>query len=193
MKLFESIGAVMILAVQPVWAQTVVDRSAFKPPVCIAQGQRCYRTNSNETENRFNNCCTDSNGSVSMTCSGGIWNSVCTRCSGNNCSNKLPRFDPKGVQGQDWGIVEVSKAGSSQDSCTAAANLGPSLSKSTGYNNTFPLLGSTNINNPVGRESQVGFLVGGNYFAPLAAEIEGNIVVLGDFKIGPLGTNSLGT
>ena len=70
--------------------------------------------------------------------------------------------------------------------------LGPLLRKSS-YTNEFPLLGTTNPHIPAGHASQIGFLVGGNYNAPLAAEIEGNIVVLGDFKIGSKGTNSLGT
>jgi len=70
--------------------------------------------------------------------------------------------------------------------------LGPELSASD-YQGEFALLVTPkNINNPLGRESQVSLLVGGNYDGPLAAEIEGRIVVLGDFKIGEKGLNSLG-
>ncbi len=72
-------------------------------------------------------------------------------------------------------------------------NLGPQLSASD-YKGEFGLLRVTNeLLSPVGRESQLSLLVGGNYDGPLAAEIEGRIVVLGDFKIGQRGVNSLGT
>ena len=71
-------------------------------------------------------------------------------------------------------------------------NLGPQLSASD-FTGEFGLLGVTNnLLSPVGRESQLSLLVGGNYDGPLAAEIEGRIVVLGDFKIGQNGVNSLG-
>jgi hypothetical protein len=72
-------------------------------------------------------------------------------------------------------------------------NLGPQLSVSD-YQGEFGILGVTNnLLSPVGRESQLSLLVGGSYDGPLAAEIEGRIVVLGDFKIGHRGVNSLGT
>ena len=72
-------------------------------------------------------------------------------------------------------------------------NLGSALSSSSGYTDPFPLLGDpTDIYNPQGREDEIGFLVGGNYYAPVSSEIEGNIVVLGDFIIGDFGINSLG-
>jgi hypothetical protein len=74
-------------------------------------------------------------------------------------------------------------------------NLGTTASASD-YTGVFPLLADTinvSILNPTGRESQVSLLVGGTYQGPLAAEIEGRIVVLGDFLIGERGVNSLGT
>ncbi len=181
------------LVAVPVWGVHAVDLSQYYPSACIAQGHPCYRVTTSETQNRFSECCAESDGSVSMTCDGGLWNAVCTPCPNKDCSKKLPTFDPKGVELINWGVVEVSQSGTGYDDCPEAANLGPSLSKSTGFNDPFPLLGITNPYSPVGRESEVGFLVGGNYYAPLAAEIEGNIVVLGDFVIGPSGTNSLGT
>ena len=169
----------------------------FYPPVCITEGQRCYRTTDSEQQNKYSNCCTSNggtNGTVVMACQGGIWSAVCTRCPANNCATRLPLYDPKGVQGVDWNVVTVPTAGSPNDDCTAVANLGPKNSASTGYSLPFPQLGViTNILNPAGRESEISLLVGGNYRAPLAAEIEGNIVVLGDFIIGQDGTNSLGT
>jgi len=125
-----------------------------------------------------------------MTCKGDIWNSKCVNLpNGNSPNNLLPKFDPKGP---DCALVNVNASGTVNDSCPSVANLGPLLSKSS-YTGEFRLLGPTNLSSPVGRESQIGFLVGGSYNAPLAAEIEGNIVVLGDFKIGQYGTNSLGT
>lgn len=120
-----------------------------------------------------------------MTCNGGPSNAIC-----ENISSNLPTFDPKGPE---CATVNVTQAGSGYESCPQAMNLGQSLSKSTGYSAPFPLLGSTDINNPRGRESEVGFLVGGDYYAPLAAEIEGNIVVLGDFINGAKGLQALGT
>ena len=108
-------------------------------------------------------------------------------------ANQLHQLDLKGVDMNDGELVELSRAGNGYEDCLEAANLGPSLSKSRGFHYPFPLLGSRDLNSPHGRESEIGFLVGGNYFAPVAGEIEGNIVVLGDFKIGSLGTNSLGT
>jgi choice-of-anchor A domain-containing protein len=44
---------------------------------------------------------------------------------------------------------------------------------------------------PEGRDDAIAFFVGGNYYGKLGAEIEGKIVALGDFKIGPNGPNSL--
>ena len=191
MKFYQPIlVTVMMLSVSrhEVAAQdTGIDQSKWKPPTCIPLDQRCYRTIDAETANRFSNCCTGSNGQVIMTCEGDIWNSKCVYLTNSN--KVLPANDPKGP---DAALVNVAQAGSTKDSCPSVANLGPLLSKSS-YTSEFPLLGSTNTKTPLGRESQIGFLVGGNYNAPLAAEIEGNIVVLGDFKIGRNGTNSLGT
>ena len=72
-------------------------------------------------------------------------------------------------------------------------NLGPQLSASDFQGEFGTLAATNNISAPLGRESQLSLLIGGNYNGPLAAEIEGNIVVLGDFKIGNRGVNSLGT
>jgi hypothetical protein len=194
MKVFQSIViTVMMLTVAThmvVAQNTPVDLSQWKPSTCIARNQRCYRTIDAETNNRFNTCCTGSNGQVTMTCQGDIWNSKCVNLpNGNSPNNLFPKFDPKGP---DCALVNVNTAGTVNDSCPSVANLGPLLSKSS-YTGEFRLLASTNLSSPVGRESEIGFLVGGSYNAPLAAEIEGNIVVLGDFKIGQSGTNSLGT
>ena len=72
-------------------------------------------------------------------------------------------------------------------------NLGPLLSASDYQGDFATLSESIDYLSPNGRESQVSVLVGGSYNGPLAAEIEGRIVVLGDFKIGRSGVNSLGT
>ena len=185
---FAIIVMMLTVATHYVAANTGVDLSQWKPPVCLAQGQQCYRTVTGESQNRFSTCCTE-NGQVTMACQGTLWWSTCVRAPNGNTANLLPRFNPKGP---DCALVSVNQAGTPNDSCPSVANLGPLLSKSS-YAGEFPLLGSTNLTSPTGRESQIGFLVGGSYNAPLAAEIEGNIVVLGDFKIGQNGTNSLGT
>jgi len=174
----------------PLDSSTVVSPwSTFRPPVCIAELQQCYRTMTGETENRFNTCCKDPDGSETMTCEGGPWNAFCIRRTVGETLTKLPKFDPKG---NDWGLIDVAQAGSPNDSCPDAMNLGPLLSKSTGFNNTFPLLSFVDLK-AKGRESEIALLVGGNYFSALAADIEGNIVVLGDFIVGASGVNSLGT
>ena len=82
----------------------------------------------------------------------------------------------------------------SRSSCPSTfRDLGPELSASD-YTGTFPrLVDAIDVMNPKGRESQVSLLVGGTYDGPLAAEIEGRIVVLGDFWIGENGVSSLGT
>ena len=75
----------------------------------------------------------------------------------------------------------------------AACNLGSELSASD-YRGDFQTLATLkDVFHPVGRESQISLLVGGTYDGPLAAEIEGRIVVLGDFLIGDNGVSSLGT
>ena len=72
-------------------------------------------------------------------------------------------------------------------------NLGPLLSASD-YEGAFRVLGSTtDLFSPPGRESQISLLVGGNYNGLMGEEIEGRIVVLGDFIIGPDGVDSIGT
>jgi len=62
------------------------------------------------------------------------------------------------------------------------ANLGVGLSEATGANNleTFPIIQGGNVQ---GRDDSVAVLVGGNYRVKKGAEIEGKIVVLGDFTI----------
>jgi len=62
------------------------------------------------------------------------------------------------------------------------ANLGAGLSEATGKNTlaTFPTIQTSNIQ---GRDDSVAVLVGGNYRVVKGAEIEGKIVVLGDFTI----------
>jgi len=169
---------------------------SYYPPVCRPQGERCYRTTNSETQNRFNDCCTMSGtGAIYMSCDGGPWSSVCTVCPNNDCSNRLPTFDPKGVKSVDHSVVTVGNTGGSslKNNCTAIKNLGPETSSSTGYAIPFPPMGQNDIFQPAGRETEIALLVGGNYIAPRAAEIEGNTVVLGDFLIGAAGTNSLGT
>ena len=71
-------------------------------------------------------------------------------------------------------------------------NLGTELSASD-FPDVFPVFANTAILQPNGREAQVSMLVGGSYIGSVAAEIEGRIVVLGDFLIGARGAEYLGT
>ena len=75
---------------------------------------------------------------------------------------------------------------------TCFGDLGDGVSKAIGYNGVFPKTSSTGLKRR-GTDDAIAFLVGGNYVAPNAAEIEGKVVVLGDFLIGSKGTNSIGT
>eukprot|EP00934_Nitzschia_sp_Nitz4_P006094 Nitzschia sp. Nitz4//scaffold85_size83877//127//6296//NITZ4_005215-RA/size83877-snap-gene-0.12-mRNA-1//-1//CDS//3329559095//6084//frame0 len=79
----------------------------------------------------------------------------------------------------------------SGDWCSEVNNLGEGYSESSDYSGEYPTLGST-PSNGAGYDDNVAVLIGGSYYAPEAAEIEGRAVVLGDFIIGALGTNSIG-
>ena len=71
------------------------------------------------------------------------------------------------------------------------SNLGDQVSKAIGYTGVFPNTSSTGGTRR-GTDDAIALLVGGNYVAPNAAEIEGKVVVLGNFIIGQQGTNSIG-
>lgn len=75
--------------------------------------------------------------------------------------------------------------------CTEVNNLGYGYSESFGYQGEYPALGPT-PSSGAGFDDNVAVLIGGSYYAPNAAEIEGKTVVLGDFVIGDAGTNSIG-
>lgn len=167
------------------------DFSSYRPPVCIAAGQRCYDTSQAEPENKYSDCCDGHK------CVGGPWSATCQKCTGSNghcTTSDLPQSDPKGIAGLDYKVQTIAEANYDLNTCPYMTNVGSTLGASTGYDSEpFPLLGQNNIYTPAGRESQVAILIGGNYVAPQAAELEGKIVVLGDFLIGSRGTNSLGT
>lgn len=93
-----------------------------------------------------------------------------------------------------------------QSSCPSARSPPPSPTCPTGNDNLGQALSASDFQgdlstlhkgfdylHPLGRESQVAVLVGGSYDGPLASEIEGKVVVLGDFHIGHHGVSSLGT
>jgi hypothetical protein len=63
------------------------------------------------------------------------------------------------------------------------------LSASTDDQEDFPTLGDSV--NPTGRDDSIAFFVKGTYTSVVGAEIEGKIVVLGDFIVEPNGVNSL--
>uniref|UniRef100_A0A7S3P468 VWFD domain-containing protein n=1 Tax=Amphora coffeiformis TaxID=265554 RepID=A0A7S3P468_9STRA len=82
------------------------------------------------------------------------------------------------------------QAVASSSVCEEAQNLGNGLSEGQGYTQEYPQSGS--VGTPKGFDDTIAFLVGGNYNSPIAAEIEGKAVVVGDFIIGSQGTNSIG-
>jgi hypothetical protein len=99
---------------------------------------------------------------------------------------------PPNPLGDVIAYTPLEGAGSEHDSCPEAMNLGPMLSASTDYQEDFPTLGdSVNLANPIGRDDSVAFFVKGTYTSVVAAEIEGKIVVLGDFIVEKDGVNSL--
>jgi hypothetical protein len=99
---------------------------------------------------------------------------------------------PPDPLGDDYIYIPLDDAGSDYDSCPEAMNLGPMLSSSTHYQADFPTINDdVNQDNPIGRDDSIGFFVKGTYTSKLAAEIEGKIVVLGDFIVEPAGVNSL--
>ena len=87
-------------------------------------------------------------------------------------------------------LVGATKSNGASATTCFEPNLGSSLSEATGYSQEYPSLGG--YSTPAGYDDTIAFLVGGNYNAPVAAEIEGRAVVLGDFTIGSQGTNSIG-
>ena len=161
------------------------------PDTCRSAGDRCWQVSQVEGTNQFSDCCQDvTNGNQVLSCVGNAFYATCQWT-----TDDPSQSDPKGEKGVDWGVYDLPSAGTNYDSCPAVANLGPLFSKSTGFTSEpFPLLSTPSfLDEAYGRESEIGFFVGGNYYAEQAAEIEGNIVVLGDFEIGPDGTNSIGT
>jgi hypothetical protein len=99
---------------------------------------------------------------------------------------------PPNPLGDVISYTPLDGAGSEHDSCPEAMNLGPMLSASTDYQEDFPTLeDSVNLLNPIGRDDSIAFFVKGTYTSVVAAEIEGKIVVLGDFVVEPNGVHSL--
>lgn len=110
------------------------------------------------------------------------------------CVSSCPVEDPPTSPPDDTPSSVPSSAPSGAPECPFGTdNLGPLLSASDFQGNFTTLAESFNVFNPVGRESQLSVLIGGDYNGPLASEIEGRVVVLGDFNIGPNGISSIGT
>jgi len=76
------------------------------------------------------------------------------------------------------------------ETCPTTKNLGDELSESNLYDGPFPAVSS--VQSPIGYDDGISVLVGGDYTWTNGAEVEGKLVVLGNFNIeqegGPVGT-----
>jgi hypothetical protein len=147
---------------------------------CIPDFTQCYKITADELINAYAGCCEGSY------CEGGdVWGAECKPIAAGYIM-------PPDPLGDDFTYIPLEGAGSEYDSCPEAMNLGPMLSASRDYQEDFPTLAdSVNLVNPVGRDDSIAFFVKGTYTSFVAAEIEGKIVVLGDFIVEPNGVNSL--
>jgi hypothetical protein len=157
-------------------------------PACIAMGAQCFKATSTEGINPWHTGCCDSD---THYCDAfdddGVLNIWWATCKEIPPGYVMPP-DPLGP----ISYIPLDTTGSSYDACPAMMNLGPLLSASTDFDGEFPLLGKyADLTNPFGRDDALGFFVKGNYISKLAAEIEGKIVVLGDFTVELNGVNSL--
>jgi hypothetical protein len=121
------------------------------------------------------------------------WEHACPYVRNGNCCSWDPADgNPCCGDDPDAPDADVPWADTTPESyCPAVNNLGEGYSAAIGYDGTFPKTSNTGLERR-GTDDAISFLVGGNYSAPAAAEIEGKAVVLGDFIIGSQGTNSIG-
>ena len=75
--------------------------------------------------------------------------------------------------------------------CKAVNNLGPGFSGPLNYTGEYPLSSPTGLV-PRGFDDSVSLFIGGTYNSVLAAEIEGKVIVLGDFLVEAEGVNTIG-
>ena len=76
-----------------------------------------------------------------------------------------------------------------RDCCPKNKNLGDKLSDSAFIDGPYPKIKSNAA--ATGYDDSIAFFVKGTYTSEIAAEVEGKIVVLGDFLIKSGGVNSL--
>jgi hypothetical protein len=149
---------------------------------CVADWVRCYKITREELTNPFSECC---EGSYCTGAGPEAWWAQCKPIPGGYIMPPNPR-------GDNFTYIPLDGAGSEYDSCPEAKNFGPMLSDSTDYQEDFPTLaGTVDLENPIGRDDSIAFFVKGTYTSLNAAEIEGKIVVLGDFIVEKQGVNSL--
>jgi hypothetical protein len=144
---------------------------------CIVPGESCFQTTFDELDNPYGGCCEG----YRCLAKEHPWWAKCVTIPGGYV---FPFPDPLGP------IDYIPFA--EYDTCPDGTNLGPLLSASTGYQQDFPTLGLKKLAHPIGRDDAIGFFVKGTYTSELASEIEGKIVVLGDFIVKLKGVNTLG-
>ena len=75
--------------------------------------------------------------------------------------------------------------------CASLSDLGEGFSKATEYSGCYPpITGGPNWNNLPGYDDGVAVFVGGNMNENTAAEVEGNVVVMGDLVVGSSGPSN---
>ena len=164
----------------PSFAQATEDCPLVpKDETCYDQWQQCYKITAEELTNPYGGCCDG------LYCTGSsIWYASC---------QPIPSgyVMPPNPLGDITEYITEDCAGSEYDTCPEAMNLGSELSASTDYQGEFPTLEDpVDLANPY-RDDSIAFLIKGTYTSQQAAEIEGKIVVLGDFIVKPDGVNSL--
>jgi hypothetical protein len=75
--------------------------------------------------------------------------------------------------------------------CNEVNNLGPGFSGPLNYTGEYPLCAPTGLV-PRGTDDSISVFIGGTYNSVLAAEIEGKVIVLGDFLVEADGVNTIG-
>lgn len=143
---------------------------------CIAPGANCFQTTLYELDNPYGGCCEG----YRCLAENNPWWATCVEILEGYA---FPFPDPLGP----IDYIPLTE----YDTCPAGTNLGPLLSASTGYQQDFPTLDYRDLENPIGRDDVISFFVKGTYTSELASEIEGKIVVLGDFIVKPGGVNTL--
>ena len=145
---------------------------------CKASGETCYKVTPDQLSNPYSECCDG------LMCS---TNSIWTAPTCKSIPSNFDYFpDPRGTVDE---YVRRTCSGTEHDNCPEALDFGASLSAADVFQGDFPSVQT--LANPAGIDNSIAFFVTGDFTSQSGAEIEGKIVVLGDFKVESDGVNSL--